>query len=88
MAKEPPQDRKYTRDHEWAWQQKEGIALIGITDYAQEQLTDIVFVELPERGAQVERGRAAGRRGVREICIHCLCPCEWEGGGHKRCLGR
>jgi len=57
MAKEPPQDRKYTRDHEWAWQQKEGIALIGITDYAQEQLTDIVFVELPERGAQVERGR-------------------------------
>lgn len=47
-----PTNLKYTKEHEWA--KIEGdIAIIGITDYAQEQLTDVVFVELPENGRHV-----------------------------------
>ena len=44
-----PTDRRYTKEHEWALVQGD-VAVVGITDYAQEQLGDIVFVELPEAG--------------------------------------
>ena len=48
-------DTKYTDDHEWI--RVEGdVATVGITDYAQEQLGDIVFVELPEAGRGLEKG--------------------------------
>jgi glycine cleavage system H protein len=49
---------RYTRDHEWI--RLEGdVATIGITDYAQDQLGDIVFVELPEIGKKLEKGAEA-----------------------------
>ena len=49
---------KYTRDHEWI--RVEGdVAVIGITDYAQSQLGDVVYVELPELGRRVEQGKEA-----------------------------
>src|SRR4030088_1731269 len=49
---------KFTKDHEWL--RIEGdIATVGITPYAQEQLGDLVFVEVPEAGRAVERGAAA-----------------------------
>ncbi len=49
---------KYTEDHEWI--RIEGdIATVGITDYAQEQLGDVVFVELPDAGRAVEKGGEA-----------------------------
>lgn len=44
-----PKELKYTKEHEWA-RVEGGVAIIGITYYAQEQLTDVVFVELPEKG--------------------------------------
>ena len=48
-------DRKYTEDHEWV--EVDGDAgLIGISEYAQEQLGDVVFVELPEVGKVLDRG--------------------------------
>ncbi|MFO8034386.1 MAG: glycine cleavage system protein GcvH [Candidatus Bipolaricaulota bacterium] len=50
-----PKDRKYTKDHEWVLQDGDKV-LVGITDHAQKQLGDIVFVELPEQGAKVSRG--------------------------------
>jgi glycine cleavage system H protein len=53
MARPNPQDRYYSRDHEWLIYYSDGTALIGITDYAQEMLTDIVFVDLPEIGRRV-----------------------------------
>jgi glycine cleavage system H protein len=54
-----PPDLKYTRDHEWV--RLEGAeALVGITDFAQHQLGDIVFVELPEVGRQVKQGEVFG----------------------------
>ena len=45
----------YTNEHEWL-SIEDGVATIGITDYAQEQLGDVVFVELPEVGAKVDAG--------------------------------
>ncbi|MCE5213006.1 MAG: glycine cleavage system protein GcvH [Deltaproteobacteria bacterium] len=53
MSKPNPTDRYYSRDHEWVIYYSDGTAMIGITDYAQEMLTDIVFVDLPEIGKQV-----------------------------------
>ena len=49
------EDVKYTETHEWV-RNEDGIAVVGITDYAQEQLTDIVFVELPEQDLEVSKG--------------------------------
>jgi glycine cleavage system H protein len=51
---EIPKGLRYSREHEWV-AVEDGIATIGITDYAQEQLGDIVYVELPEVGAQVTK---------------------------------
>ena len=50
---------RYTEDHEWVRIDDDGLAVVGITDYAQEQLGEIVFVELPEVGDEVERGAEA-----------------------------
>lgn len=54
-----PADRKYTREHEWA-KLDEGLAVVGITDYAQEQLGDIVYVELPQPGETLSQFQAFG----------------------------
>jgi glycine cleavage system H protein len=54
-----PKDYKYTREHEWI-QVKGNMATVGITDHAQEALGDIVFVELPKAGTQVEAGKSFG----------------------------
>ena len=56
MSKQNLNDRRYSRDHEWAKDNGDGTVLIGITDYAQEMLTDIVFVELPQVGKKVVKG--------------------------------
>ncbi|KUG23059.1 glycine cleavage system h protein [hydrocarbon metagenome] len=56
MSKPNPQDRVYSRDHEWAIDNGDGTVVVGITDYAQEMLTDIVFVELPTIGKKVAKG--------------------------------
>jgi len=50
-----PEDRRYTKDHEWALPDG-GRVRIGITDYAQDALGDVVFVQLPAVGAVVEAG--------------------------------
>jgi glycine cleavage system H protein len=49
---------RFTKDHEWIRQDGD-IAVIGITDYAQQQLGDIVYVELPTAGTRVEAGKEA-----------------------------
>ena len=54
-----PGDRRYTREHEWALEE-DGRVTVGITDYAQDQLGDVVYVGLPEVGAEVEAGKALG----------------------------
>jgi glycine cleavage system H protein len=54
-----PKDYKYTKEHEWI-QVNGNTGLVGITDHAQEALGDIVFVELPKVGAQLEAGKSFG----------------------------
>jgi len=54
-----PDSLKYTKDHEWIGV-ADGIGRIGITDYAQHQLGDVVYVELPEIGAVVTQGESFG----------------------------
>jgi len=54
-----PKDLKYTREHEWAKQEGDRVR-VGITAYAQEQLGDVVFVELPKVGAKVTASKAFG----------------------------
>ena len=49
---------KYTKEHEWI-RVEEGVGVVGITEYAQEQLGDIVYVELPEVGAAMTQGAEA-----------------------------
>ena len=54
-----PDDRRYSKEHEWA-RERDGRVVVGITDYAQEQLGDVVFVGLPEAGSEVQAGQPLG----------------------------
>jgi glycine cleavage system H protein len=55
---EVPAELHYTESHEWVREEDDGLVTVGITDYAQTSLGDLVFVETPETGAQVEAGDA------------------------------
>ena len=55
-----PDDLRYTEDHEWARETADGVVRVGITDYAQRQLGDVVLVELPAVGDTVAAGDACG----------------------------
>ena len=55
-----PQELRYTHSHEWVRRESDGTVTIGITDHAQEQLGDIVFVETPQAGRKVTAGEAIG----------------------------
>ena len=55
-----PQELRYTASHEWVRREPDGTVSVGITDHAQEQLGDIVFVEVPQRGRKVKAGEAVG----------------------------
>ena len=54
-----PPSYRYTKQHEWI-DVKDGVGTIGITDYAQHELGDVVFVELPKAGAKVQAGKSFG----------------------------
>jgi len=54
-----PQDQHYTKQHEWVRVAGDA-GIVGITDYAQQQLGDIVYVDLPRVGAKVEQGKVMG----------------------------
>ena len=55
-----PTDARYAETHEWARLDDDGHVVVGVSDYAQEQLGDVVYVELPEVGQQVDAGSEAG----------------------------
>lgn len=55
-----PEDLLYTKDHEWVRLHEDGTATVGITDYAQESLGDITFIEFPEEGASFQCGDTFG----------------------------
>ncbi|MER7250247.1 glycine cleavage system H protein [Kribbella rubisoli] len=55
-----PEDLKYTAEHEWLKAGSDGPVRVGITDFAQDQLGDIVYVQLPDVGSTVRAGDACG----------------------------
>ena len=68
-----PEELKYTEEHEWVMVE-EDLAVVGITDFAQDALGDVVFVELPEVGTTVEAGKAFGVvESVKAVC-ECYLP--------------
>ena len=60
MAINIPPELQYTREHEWIFLEGEDVVAIGITDFAQDQLEDIVYLELPEVGTAVEANEPFG----------------------------
>lgn len=59
MASIPP-DLRYSREHEWARREDDGRITVGVTDYAQEQLGDVVYLSFPEPGTSVTGGEPFG----------------------------
>lgn len=57
---EYPSDLKYTREHEWAALEENNRVRVGISDYAQDALGDVVYVNLPDEGTEVRAGEAVG----------------------------
>ena len=55
-----PKELKYTKSHEWVKQEADGSVLVGLTDYAQQELGDLVFVNLPDEGDEVTAGEVFG----------------------------
>jgi len=50
-----PENLKYSKEHEWVMMVEDGVALIGITEFAQSELGDVVYVELPEVGEKITK---------------------------------
>ena len=72
-----PNDLKYTKEHEWVKAEGENI-FIGITDYAQSELGDIVFVELPDIGDSFDKDEAMGTIEAVKTVADIFCPIAGE----------
>ncbi len=72
-----PEDLKYSKEHEWV-RFEDDIATVGITDYAQGELGDIVFVELPKVGAKVECMKPFGTIEAVKAISDLFCPLTGE----------
>ena len=72
-----PTELKYTKDHEWI-RLDESTGQVGITDYAQEQLGDVVYVELPEVGRVVTQGEQFGSVESVKAVSDLYCPVSGE----------
>jgi glycine cleavage system H protein len=69
-----PEDLKYSAEHEWVREGNESTVRIGVTDYATEQLGDIVFVSLPTVGETVAAGDACGELESTKSVSDVFCP--------------
>ncbi len=72
-----PEDRRYSEEHEWVLEEGEHLVL-GITHYAQDELGDVVFVELPEVGAHVDAGSEIGTIESVKAVAELYCPLAGE----------
>ena len=68
------QETRYTEDHEWIRMESADVGTVGITDFAQEQLGDIVFVELPEIGRKVKMGEEVAVIESVKAAADCKAP--------------
>ncbi len=68
-----PEENRYSQDDEWVRESGDGLYRVGVTDFAQQQLGDVVFVELPEPGSKFQAGQAFGViesvKAVSDLCI-------------------
>jgi glycine cleavage system H protein len=69
-----PKDYRYTESHEWVRIEEDNVVTIGITDYAQEKLGDIVSVELPRVGDEVEKGEPVGMIDSQKASSEVFAP--------------
>ena len=72
-----PSEFRYTKDHEWI-QVDGGQGRVGITDYAQKQLGDVVYVELPDKGARFKQGEPFGTIESVKAVSELYCPVSGE----------
>ena len=72
-----PADRRYSSEHEWALEQG-GVIRVGIDDYAQDRLGEVVFVELPEVGTTVSRGDTLSSVESVKAVSEIYCPVSGE----------
>ena len=82
-----PEELKYTEEHEWVRRTGEDTVRIGITDYAQEQLGDVVFVQLPELGTQVTAGDSLGEVESTKSVSDIFAPLDGEVVARQRRAG-
>jgi glycine cleavage system H protein len=80
-----PEELRYSRDHEWV-QMGNGLARVGITDYAQDQLGDIVYAELPAVGARIEQGGVFATVESVKSVSECIMPFAGEITAVNTCL--
>lgn len=73
-----PEDLKYTKEHEWIRDNGDGTVTIGITDFAQSELGDIVFVELETEGSNFERDEVFGTVEAVKTVSELFCPLSGE----------
>jgi glycine cleavage system H protein len=77
MALIPP-DLRYTREHEWASMDQAGRVTVGITDFAQERLGDVVYLDLPALGATVTAGESMGEVESTKSVSDLFAPVDGE----------
>ncbi|MEV6875743.1 glycine cleavage system protein GcvH [Amycolatopsis sp. NPDC051128] len=73
-----PEELRYTEEHEWVATREETLVRVGITEYAQDQLGDVVFVDLPEVGRQVSAGDAFGEVESTKSVSELFAPVDGE----------
>lgn len=73
-----PSDYRYTKTHEWVRDEGDGVVAVGITDHAQELLGDLVFVELPEVGAELAAGDECAVVESVKAASDVYCPVSGE----------
>jgi len=73
-----PDDLRYTAEHEWVLLNDEGTVRIGVTDYAQKQLGDVVYIQLPRLGDSVAAGEPVGEIESTKSVSDVFAPLEGE----------
>ncbi|MFI9453707.1 glycine cleavage system protein GcvH [Amycolatopsis sp. NPDC052450] len=73
-----PEELRYTEEHEWVSVRDGGLVRVGITEYAQDQLGDVVFVELPEVGKQLGSGDTFGEVESTKSVSELFAPLDGE----------
>ena len=73
-----PDDLRYTAEHEWVLLNAEGTVRIGVTDYAQKQLGDVVYIQLPRLGDSVAAGQPVGEIESTKSVSDVFAPVEGE----------